>query len=192
MSLRVNKALNLVVPVESDAGTIYVHSTPLRREVFEKYFLVISKTFSAIYSEGLSVISGPRIALLMLRKIAVDAGVWDGVGGVENGLLNEIRRISNVLVPTESGWALRPFQDVLSSGLLSEDEIDEVEGTIVFFICASAIHRKADLGRMLDHLQELWGTQTTLLNCTEFKSSLPTLTAPETTPETVKQSSIPC
>src|SRR3954465_11092498 len=96
LNLRIDKRLNLVIPIETSIGTVFVHSCPIRREIFEKYFLIISKTFAAIYSEGLNVIAGPRVALMMLKQIAINANAWEGNDGVESGLLNEIRRITNV------------------------------------------------------------------------------------------------
>lgn len=189
--LRIDKRLNLVMPLQTEIGTIFVHSCPIRREIFEKYFLIISKTFAAIYSEGLNIIAGPRIALLMLKQIAINSNAWEGADGVESGLLNEIRRITNVLLPTGNGWSVSMYSDAIAKGLFTQDEMDEIEGEIVFFICASAIHRKADLSTVLDGLKSLWGAQTTPLNCSEYRTSLPTSTVIETLPETVKASSIP-
>jgi len=89
--MKLDKALNLVIPIDQDEGRIYVHSTPISLEVFEKYFLAISKTFAAIYSEGLNVLAGPRVAALMLRRVSDDLGL-------DTGLIDEIRRLSNVIV----------------------------------------------------------------------------------------------
>ena len=56
--MKINRALNLVIPIDSEKGQLFVHSTPISREIFEQYFLVISKTFAAIFSEGLGAIAG--------------------------------------------------------------------------------------------------------------------------------------
>ena len=102
--MRINKALNLVIPVDWEmGGQIFVHSTPISREVFEQYFLVISKTFAAIFSQGLGAVAGPRIAYLMLKKTAEDMGLWAGPAGVGAGLMNEMIRLSNVIMPDEKG-----------------------------------------------------------------------------------------
>ena len=62
--MRLDNKLNLITEIETDdKATIFVHSTPISRDVFEKYFLVISKTFASIISEGLSFISGPRVEI---------------------------------------------------------------------------------------------------------------------------------
>lgn len=171
--IRINKQLNLVIPIELDAGITYIYSSPLRREVFEKYFLVISKTFTAIYNEGLHVLGGPRVAYLMLKSIASDLQQWEGDFGVENGIINEIKRTSSVLLPSEkSGFSTIILDDAIKNDLLNEDEISEILGYIVFFICISALQKKQEVAPVLETMGNFWGTQTTLLNVLEFKSSL--------------------
>lgn len=191
MSLKIDKALNLIVPVETDAGTIYIHSTPIGREVFERFFLVISKTFSALYSEGLSAVAGPRVAALMLKRLAIEAGIWEGDAGVENGLMAEIRRLSNVAIPTPAGWATVPLYDAVNRGHMTQEDVQEAEGCIVFFICISAMHKRKEVPMFLDGMCELWGTATTYLNCTEHAASLSTSTETETSALAVKPSSVP-
>ena len=87
INMKINKAMNIVVPVDIDGVECFVHSTPISFEVFEKYFLVISKTFSEIYSQGLSHVAAPRVASLLLKKCAKDLGELESV---EKGLINEI------------------------------------------------------------------------------------------------------
>lgn len=182
--MRVNQRLNLVIPVYDDAGEVmYVHTTPLLREVFEQYFLVISKTFAAIYSQGLNIISGPSIATLMLKEVAKGLGREEDV---EKGLMNEIRRCSNVLVLTDDGWRNLLFTDAHEQGFLTDDDVREVEGSIVFFILVCAIHKRSQQEAILIGLNELWETRVTLLGCTEYRNSLPISKETETTTETPK------
>jgi hypothetical protein len=188
--MRIDKRLNLVTEVQTENGTMFVHSAPISREVFEKYFLVISKTFAAIISEGLSFISGPRIAALMLKKVATDSGVWEGNDGVNRGLMAEIRRLSNVSMPSDNGWKSVPFQDVIDKGLMDEADVAEVEGLIAFFICASAMSRRNEVQSVLERMS-LWGSSITSLNSTGFTDSLPTLTPEEISVGTEKISSVP-
>ena len=189
--MRIDRKLNLVLPLETDGGTIYVHSMPLSREAFERYYRIISKTFAAIYQEGLASIAGPRVAGMMLRDIATRSGVWDGPEGVENGLMNEIRRLSNVVMLGETGWVTVPFYDAIRRDLLTADDISEAEGAIVFFICNSAMHRRAVLGPILDGMASLWGAQIVSSNCTEFAASLPISTETASSGATVPISSVP-
>ena len=170
--MKIDSKLNLVVEIESETGTLFVHSTPIAREVFEKYFLVISKAYASIISEGLSFVSGPRVAALLLKKIAVDRGAWEGSDGVEVGLMAEIRRLSNVVMPTTSGWKTVPFQDAIDKQMISLDDIAEVEGLICFFICVSAMARRTEVAAILEKMS-LWGSQTTSLTSSIFADSLP-------------------
>jgi len=178
--MKLDKALNLVIPIDQDEGRIYVHSTPISREVFEKYFLAISKTFAAIYSEGLNVLAGPRVAALMLRRVSEDMGL-------DTGLIDEIRRLSNVIV---SGKTV-PLEVALNQGVLSADDYHEVEGIIVFFICVSAMHKRSLVASILTEMCGLWGSGTTLSNCTEYASYLQTLTETASSGETATPSVIP-
>lgn len=189
--MKIDRRLNLVIPIDRADGTIYVHSAPISRPVFEQYFKVIAQTFSAIYTQGLGFTSGPRVAAWLLRDQATKAGVWDGEAGVERGLMNEIRRLSNVVVPSARGWTTIPFQDAVDGGSINDDDRSEVENAIVFFIVASSMHTRKELPAVLEGSTALWGAQTTSLNCTEYANSLPTPTATENTGGTVKASSIP-
>jgi hypothetical protein len=177
--ISVDRKMNLVVPVENaDGSKTYVHSMPIARETFERYHLAISKTFAAIYHENLGPTAGPRVAALMLRSIAEKMGAWeygkDGTPGVEAGLMSEIRRLSNVIALTPSGWAPIPLQEALDKNLISEDDKSEVENAIVFFIVASAMHLKREIAAILNGVAEIWDAQITLLSVSEFARSLPT------------------
>ena len=188
--MRIDEKLNLVVSVDTEHGEVFVHSVPLSRDVFKKYFMVISKTFSTIIMEGLSFVAGPKVAAFTLEKVATDMGIWDGNDGVKNGLMAEIVRLSNVIVSTENGWQTRTLQDTIDGKFFSPEDIDEVVGVIVFFICVCAMTRRTELKPILDRLS-LWGATTTLLNCMAYAQSLPILTPNETTIPTVELSSVP-
>ena len=139
--MKLNKALNLVIPVETDNGIIYVHSTPISRAIFEQYFLVISKTFSGIFSHGLGALAGPRIAYLMLKQTAQELGMWEGQQGVEKGLINEIIRLSNIVITGENGWETIPLDTAIKHGKIDSDTLSEVEGELVFFTCISCMNK---------------------------------------------------
>jgi hypothetical protein len=153
---------------------------PLSREVWETYFLVLSKTYAAFLSEGLTVIAGPIAGRLLLRRIAENMGVWGGSAGVEHGLLAEIRRLTNVVMPGTAGWETVPLEVAISRGTIDGDALAEIEGAIVFFICVSAVLRgpasREKLTLMLDGMKSLWGAQTTSSDVTEYAASLPTST----------------
>jgi hypothetical protein len=174
--LSLNEKLHLIIPIYGDDGetvTAYVHSAPVTRETFDAHFMLIAKTFAAIYAEGLGFIAGPRVAANILREIADKR--HDEVGAM--ALMNEIRRLTNVTLRTPQGWDAVPFQEVIDRGTaLSLDEVAEVTNAIVFFIVTSAMQRKQDLKEMMDGAARLWGARTSWSGFTAFVASLGTST----------------
>lgn len=191
--MKIDRKLNLVLPLDRGDGKInYVHSVPLSREVFERYYSVIAQTFTEIYRGGYSVQSGPLVAYLILKDIATKSGVWEGDDGVERGLVAEMIRLSNVIVPSETGgWKTVPFQDALDAKLFDEDDLAEVQNILVFFMVESATRRKKELPSIYAMMADFWNAQTTSSNCTAFAASLPTSTPAGNTGVKAKQSSIP-
>jgi hypothetical protein len=180
--VKLNRKLNLVLSVDTDNGPVHVHSVPISREVFEDNFLVISKAFTAVYTNGLGPVTGPRVAALLLKQEAKTLGVWEKT---QQSLMAEIYRLTNVIAPTDNGWDTMPFDIAKKRGILTEDAAAEVENCIVYFICASSIHLKAELTVAMEGLSTLWNAQTTSSNATEYMRSLPILTVEESTGETV-------
>lgn len=183
--MKIDKHLNLVIPIKTDNGLVYIHSTPISRECFEQYFLVISKTFAAIHAEGLGSLAGPRIAYLMLKEIATQMGKWKEI---EHGLINEITRLSNAIMLTSAGWKTVPME--VAKTELSDDDFRDFQGYAVFFICVSAMHKKAMVEATMAAMSALWDTLTTSLDCMEFADSFPISTETENTGENQTQSSI--
>ncbi len=174
--MRIDRRLNIVLPVEhSDLGAIFVHSAPISRDVFERHFLLLSKAMASMFNEGLGVVTGPGVAALMLRKLAEAADAWDGPQGVKNTLMTEIVRLSNVVMPDPQGggWTTMPLFEALRRGLLDEQDAQEAEDTIVFFICVSSVLRVKQVAPMLEAAGRLWNFTTTSLNSTEYSASLP-------------------
>jgi len=184
--MRINNKLNLVLEIPDDNGVIYVHATPISLDIFNQFYMVLSRTFSMIYSKGLHL-TAPRIAHLVLKDIAEDEGVLDAVN---NGLMNEIVRLCNVVMPTSNGYVTSTLSDCLSRKVLTTEEFDEIKGMLVFFSCVSSVAKKELTLPTMTQLTELWGGQLTSYNSTEFKDSLRTLI--EEQPSEIKTlSSIP-
>ena len=174
--MKIDQRLNIVIPVEVDQSTFYVYSSPIAREVFEEYFDVISKTFARIFGDGLGVIAGPRVAGLTLKKVAQEKGVWEGPTGVQAGLVSEIRRITQVMVPASGGWSNILLQEAVDQSIISQDDLSEVENALTFFIVSSAMLRKSDLRGVLNGAAKLCDAQITSQTSTEYVSSLQTST----------------
>ena len=190
--MQIDRRLNLVLTVErADGSTLYVHSVPVRREVFSRYYMVIAQTFARIYAGGLGAIAAPRIAAMMLRDVAAEAGTLDGPTGVENGLFNEIKRTTTVIAPGANGWETLPYADAVSRKLLDEDDAAEVENAVAFFIVSSAMLKRKMLPELLAGMQRLWGGLFTSSSCTEYAAGLPMSIGAGSTGATATASSTP-
>ena len=172
--MSINKQLNLVLPVEINSVDCWVHCTPISVEVFEKYFEPMSVALSTMYAQG-NHISAPKIAAMMLKKTAKRLGEWDGVDGVQNGLMHEIKRLTNLVMPSEKGWETIPYYVAITQNKLTPEDIAEIDSVTVFFILAYAVHGKKGMPLVMPML-ERWGAQDTSLNSTEYAGSLPMLT----------------
>jgi hypothetical protein len=186
--MRIDKALNLVVPIESADGTIYFHSSPVSRETFQKYHMVIARTFTQLLTAGLEL-TGAKVAAMHLETVAVEMGIWDTKEGVRDGLLAEIARLTNVLALTERGWEALPVDVAIKREFVSEDDWEEAKQRIVFFILISAMTSRQVRDDLMEIMNSSWETRTTSSNCTDFATSLPISTETETLP--VKRSPVP-
>ena len=182
--MEIDRKLNLVIGIDQGKWTIYVHSMPISAEIFKRYYKVIGRTFSEIFKTGLDFTAGPRVAAML--------NMWDGTDGVQNGLLNEIRRLTNVVLPDQGGaWTVLPMEEVVRRKLISDEDLSEVDNAIVFFIVSSAMHRRPTLKAMMEGAALLWGGQITQSNVTEFAAGLQTLTPEENTGAKATRLSIP-
>lgn len=180
--LSITDKFYLLIPIyaDDDEEVIYgyVHSAPISREIFEANYMLLGRTFAAIYTSKLSVISGPRMASYLLASEAKEMG--DPVAAI--ALMNEIRRLTNVMVRTDTGtWEALPFQEVHDRGLLGDD-LEEVTNAIVFFIVASATLRRTERKKMVDGAMKIWGALTSPLDFMEFAASLTTSTLGDARP----------
>jgi hypothetical protein len=187
--MRLNERLNFVLPIydADDKISAYVHSTPLSREAFEESFVLISKTFSAIHGEGLGSIAGPRVAALIMRTVAKRND--DEAAALT--LMNEIRRLTNVVVSGPRGWTTVPFQDAVDAKTIDPDDLSEVENAIVFFTVYSAMHRRQTLKDLLTGAARMWGAQVSSLTPTAFAASLLTSIETVNIGEIAHRSSLP-
>ena len=196
--MKIDRKLNLVIPIERGDGTkLWVHATPIRRELFEKYYLVLAKTFSTLSHNGLDPRSGPTVAALVLRDVAtatardIDSNWWDGDEGVggKTGLLAEVVRLCNCLVGTQDGWKTTPLQDALDSGLISGDEKSEVMNLLTFFTVSSLVAPKQDRPILVNGMVVIYRLESTFLGFTEWTNSCKTRTQDANTGEKANPSS---
>ncbi|HHA4765201.1 hypothetical protein ACQ7NG_03645 [Escherichia coli] len=171
--MKIAKNLNLIIPVRTEKGNGWIHATPISKEVFKEHFFILGKTFSAMFSDGLGVVAGPRIAFLMLERISRDSNAWEGDKGVRNTLVNEVIRLANLVYPVEGkGYDTIPLDMALEREII---DLDEVAGELVFFTCVSSINSPEQAKGTMDVVNGIWSTQCSSLNLTEWIASLPTL-----------------
>lgn len=187
MALSIDKKLNLVIPLDYGKTTIYVHAAPISRETFETHFMVMSKAFATIHREHLNVAVGPRVAALVLKQEAEELGIWDGGTGVQNTLIAEMNRLTNVIIPRDTGgWETVPFQEAIDHKRIDEDDLAEVNNALVFFTLASSIYPRRDQVVMLAVALSLWGGLLVPLDSTAYAASLKTSTETGSTGEKPK------
>ncbi|HAM4766478.1 TPA: hypothetical protein IBW81_004437 [Escherichia coli] len=185
--MKISRNLNLIIPVRTEKGNGWIHATPISKEVFKEHFFILSKTFSAIFSEGLGVVAGPRIAFLMLEWISRDSNAWEGDKGVRNTLVNEVIRLANLVYPVEGkGYDTIPLDMALEREII---DLDEVAGELIFFTCVSSINSLEQAKGTMDVVNGIWSTQCSSLNLTEWIASLPTLKSAASSGATANTSS---
>lgn len=188
--MKIDKNLNLVLPILTDAGTAYVHSTPVAYDVFREHWRILSKTFESIYRDT-GDLSGPRVAWFTMMDIAK----LDGEAAAKTfaqTFWNEVIRLTNVVLPTEAnGYETLPFDTVIKRGLFDLREVDEAQNAIAFFTVMWHMHKAKDRAVYLQMPLKSWDGQLDSSNVTEFMSSLPILTPTVATGATVEPSSIP-
>ncbi|EHM3015627.1 hypothetical protein KGA21_003964 [Escherichia coli] len=185
--MKISRNLNLIIPVRTEKGNGWIHATPISKEVFKEHFFILSKTFSAIFSEGLGVVAGPRIAFLMLERISRDSNAWEGDKGVRNTLVNEVIRLANLVYPVEGkGYDTIPLDMALEREII---DLDEVAGELIFFTCVSSINSPEQAKGTMDVVNGIWSTQCSSLNLAEWIASLPTLKSAASSGATANTSS---
>jgi hypothetical protein len=180
--MRLNRRLNLVIPLHADDGKTvlaYVHAVPLGEEIVEKYYQVLGQTFTAIYTQGFGVAAGPGVGYRLLRQLSEAQKIWDDLGdepGVKNGLVEEMLRLSSVVSPVKGRWQALPVRLAADQGFIDPEDLREIENALVFFTAVSATLPRTQRREHLDSACNLWGWQITSSDCSGFVSGLKTST----------------
>lgn len=181
--MKINRALNLVVPVQRKDVTIYFHSTPISRAVFEGNFRLIAGAHAEIFgSGGAYAMNGARIAALTIRDIGGRKASQSGDDGDYGAaaLLGEIRRLTVVIAPSGEKWDTLPVDAAISSGLIDAEEWAEVESAVAFFMLLWWMTPVADRSKTCEMISGLLGLSITQSTPTEWIDSLRTSTQEET------------
>lgn len=192
--MKIDRNLNLVMQLETEKnGKVYIHSSSISRSVFEQFYLELGKVFSQCFdsvNQAHLALSAPQLAYPALKSIAQKAGNWDSAGGVKFGLVNEIIRLTNVLISGNNGWEQMPLDVAVKRELLDEDEEAEVLSSLVFFTAISKVAPKDLKNSFLEMAGALRSWELTSLDCMEYQNGLPILTKKEPTGKKVKESSL--
>jgi hypothetical protein len=192
--VKIDRNLNLVMQVQTEKkGTIYIHSASISRSVFEQFYLELGKVFSQCFdsiNQAHLALSAPQLAYPALKAISKQAGNWEGAGGVQFGLVNEIIRLTNVLVSGERGWEAIPFDTAVKREVLNEDEEMEALSSLVFFTAISKVAPRDLKNSFLEMAGALRNWELTSLDSMEYMNGLPILTKKESTGKKAKESSL--
>lgn len=197
--MKIDNKLNLVVPVDSDEGEgteVYFHHSPILRETFVRYHFVMAATFNKLLSNNMQVV-GSKIAAFTLEEVAKELGQWEDDAerkfiGVQNGLMEEIKRLTNVVVYTPQGWQPIPVADAISRDLIAAEDWEEANQRIVFFTLVSNMVTKKIRATLLEIMHESWNTQCVSSKCSAWANSLPMLNEIEDTQKRAPASPIAC
>jgi hypothetical protein len=188
--MKINRNLNIVIPIDTDDGKIFVHSVPVSRDVFETFYSELGKVFTQCFdslNQAHLALTAPQLAYPALKKISNDAGTWDSV---KKGLINEIIRLTNIAMPGDNGWESIPLDLAMKRELLDEDTESEVLSSLVFFTSIWRTAPKELREAFLGMASSLRNWELTSSDFTIYLAGLPILTKKENTGKKVKQSSI--
>lgn len=180
--MKINQALNFVVPLYSEEGDIYayVHSTPISYEAFEASHKLLSRTYAALLENGTEFleITGPKIASMVMRDVAKKmAGSNGDAGLIAQAFLEELRRLSVAIVPKEHGWEPVPLVVATDRKMISADDAREVEAALVFFMVTWTMLPKQLRTTLNERSAGASGAHLSSRTVTEFIGSLRTSTA---------------
>jgi hypothetical protein len=183
--ITISSDFNLVIPIEEE-NTLWVHSMPIPKEVFKKFYLPLSKAFSVLHAEGINMLAGPKISIYLLEEVAEKMGQLENV---KAGLINEIRRLTSVCVLDEKGWIVLPLEVAVKQKKISQDSVEEVISAAVFFTLNWHGLPRLIRKTMIQSVAEMHNWSLTSLMPMEWINTLQTSTAVEDS--TTPTSSVP-
>jgi len=191
--LKIDKRLNIALEVQREnEPSVYIHAVPVDKMVYEANYRLITRTAITMYGDGMAPGACCRVAMLALRATAKEmdgAGSGDVYRRSAESLIQEIWRLSNVLMPGLKGWETVPFHEAIQNNTLDDEQISEVQNILVYFTVLSWFHRESERKDIYEMLK-IFGAQIVSSNVTEYSSSLPISTRPVTTGATAPASSI--
>lgn len=188
--MEINGDLNIVIPIDDP---LRAFSAPLPEAVFKANYRVLARASEEIFGRGMkaALLTGSRTAALAIadagKKVAEEDGK-EGDSGAAS-FLAEIRRITTILAPTDSGFDMLPVDQAIQAGKITAEDWDDVLGELCFFMLGSQFETRRMRAGLLQFLTGALNCSLTSLNCEDFAASL-TTSKPEPTKK-AKASSVP-
>jgi len=165
------------MPIQTENhGIIHVHSIPIKRAIFEQFYLELGKVYSQCFDNKNPehfILSAPQLAYPALKSIATKSGAWDEV---KAGLVNEIIRLTSVMICGDKGWETLPLDIAMKRELLDEDEEAEVLSSLVFFTVICKVAPKELRTSFMEMSASMRNWVLTSLDSMAYKNSLQTST----------------
>ena len=137
--MRIDKDLKLVLDRQNQDGVPYhVFASSLPKLAVQSFSDVIARAIGRIY--GNSAFGPPGAAPFAadaVRQIAKEMGIEREV---ESNFIGEIRRLAMIVLPNGASWEPVPIDEAVKREFISEDEAEEIESLLVFFILARRVH----------------------------------------------------
>lgn len=191
--MKFDRSLTMVMPLALDVGQATVRSTPFTAAFFAANYLAIAKTFGRMHDEEMAATTAPRVAALVLGDIERElAGIGKGQAAPPSPIMNEIGRLTSIELPGGAGRI--PWAQVRATGMLTAEDVSEVENALVFFTVALSMYPRSVGPTMVNSALSLWGASLESSGtpaATELVPSSQTSSAPASSGATAKPSSIP-
>ena len=188
--MEIDGDLNIVVPIEDP---VRAFSVPLPESVFKANYRILSRANEEIFGRGMkaALLTGPRTAAFAIAESGHKIAEEDSKEGDSGAtaFLSEVRRITTILTPTDSGFDMLPVDQAIQSGKITAEDWDDVLGALCFFMLGSQFETRRMRAGLLQFLTGALNCSLTSLNCGDFAASL-TTSKPEPTKK-AKASSVP-
>jgi hypothetical protein len=195
----INSQLQLVFPArlgEDGAPLVWVYHTPISAEIFRANYRIIAAAKAELFKGPdlksriqYAAENGPVIGKnVLLDAAAKDAEEHDS-SDMGPALIEQIAGLTSVLSPGPGGFTTVPLLEAVGK-LITPDEADEVESTIVFFTCGYALSRARGKSWIANVMARTMMGSTTSLGCSAFAASLRQSTSDETSDKPAELSAV--
>jgi hypothetical protein len=172
----ISPELNFVFPCyRGEDIYAYIHTRPIPAAAFDMSYRLLIRTFNTMLDEG-------PVASRFADKFLRDAAT--ALNTDATPLLNEIGRLSSVIMAAKDGWQQIPLQQAVDGKMLDPEDAQSAVNAALFFSCIWHVSPKKNRMGLLQTGAELWGWQSTPSSPMEWIASLPKSTTDATSAPT--------